>query len=212
MIAPSQKLTFPGAHSAPLSALLNRPFGPIRGTALFAHCFTCSKDIFAAERIAAALTGRGIAVLRFDFTGLGASGGEFADTNFSSNIADLLAAAAVLAAAGEIPEVRAVATIGAPADAKHVIQNFAADLDRIEEEGAAEVTLAGRHFIIQRRAGDRHRGRDRPRTGRQARRDCRKMPGSPHARDRSRNCHKSGGGPVMPAEMCRLPHACVSGA
>ena len=167
----SEKLTFPGAHGAPLSALLDLPFGPVRATALFAHCFTCSKDIFAAERIAAALTGHGIAVLRFDFTGLGASGGDFANTNFSSNVADLLAAAefmrgreqgpellighslggaAVLVAAGDIPEVRAVATIGAPADAEHVIQNFVADLDRIEQEGAAEVTLAGRRFTIQR--------------------------------------------------------------
>ena len=123
------------------------------------------------RRIAEALARRGVAVLRFDFTGLGASEGEFANTNFSSNVADLVAAAdylrarqaapallvghslggaAVLAAAGSIPEVRAVATIGAPADAGHVVKNFAAHLDRIAAEGAAEVTLAGRRFTIRR--------------------------------------------------------------
>jgi putative redox protein len=144
---------------------------PPRAYALFAHCFTCSKDLFAAARIAEALAGRGIAVLRFDFTGLGASEGEFANTNFSSNTADLVAAAnhlrvvraapallvghslggaAVLAAAGDIPEARAVVTIGAPADAAHVIRNFAADVGRIEATGAAEVTLAGRKFTIRK--------------------------------------------------------------
>ncbi len=165
------KITFPGADGSTLAARLDLPTGPIRAYALFAHCFTCSKDIFAASRIAAALAERGFAVLRFDFTGLGASDGEFANTNFSSNVDDLLAAAhymrahhrapdllighslggaAVLAAAGDIPEVRAVATIGAPADAAHVTHNFHAKLDQIRQKGEAEVTLAGRAFKIKR--------------------------------------------------------------
>ncbi len=168
---PVERLTFSGHDGGTLAALLEKPAGPPVAYALFAHCFTCSKDIFAAARIAAALAERGIAVLRFDFTGLGSSEGEFANTNFSSNVADLVAAAAflraehaapailighslggaaVLAAAGAIPEVRAVATIGAPADAAHVVKNFAADLSRIETTGEAEVTLAGRRFTIRR--------------------------------------------------------------
>ncbi len=147
------------------------PGGKVRGFALFAHCFTCSKDVFAASRIAAALAEHGIATLRFDFTGLGASEGEFANTNFSSNIADLVAAAdwlranhaapvllighslggaAVLAAANQVPEAKLVATIGAPADADHVVHNFHANLDTIEEQGAAEVDLAGRKFTIRK--------------------------------------------------------------
>jgi uncharacterized protein len=84
MHALTERLDFPGAHGARLAARLDRPFGPTRAVALFAHCFTCSKDLFAVQRIAAGLTGHGIAVLRFDFTGLGTSGGEFASTNFSS--------------------------------------------------------------------------------------------------------------------------------
>lgn len=167
----SERLDFPGHDGSRLAARLELPPGPPRAYALFAHCFTCSKDIFAAARIAEALAGHGIAVLRFDFTGLGASGGEFANTNFSSNVADLVAAAdhlratraapallvghslggaAVLAAAGDIPEARAVVTIGAPADAAHVVKNFAADVERIEATGSAEVTLAGRKFTIRK--------------------------------------------------------------
>lgn len=169
MTVTSEKLTFRGHDGSMLAARLDRPVAQIRATALFAHCFTCSKDIFAASRIARALAARGIAVLRFDFTGLGASEGEFANTTFSSNVADLVAAAAhlrgrdmppallighslggaaVLAAAGEIAGVAAVATIGAPADAAHVVHNFHADLATIEAEGRAEVTLAGRRFTI----------------------------------------------------------------
>jgi putative redox protein len=167
----SERLDFPGHDGSRLAALLELPPGRPRAYAVFAHCFTCSKDIFAASRIAEALAGRGIAVLRFDFTGLGASEGELANTDFSSNVADLVAAAdhlratrqapallvghslggaAVLAAAGEIPEVRAVVTIGAPADAAHVVENFVADVARIEAAGEAEVTLAGRKFTIRR--------------------------------------------------------------
>jgi putative redox protein len=89
----SERLDFPGHDGSRLAARLELPPGPPRAYAVFAHCFTCSKDIFAATRIAQALAGRGFAVLRFDFTGLGASEGEFANTNFSSNVADLVAAA-----------------------------------------------------------------------------------------------------------------------
>ena len=148
--------TSPGTTARDWPARLELPPGSPRAYALFAHCFTCSKDIFAATRIAEALAARGIAVLRFDFTGLGASEGDFANTNFSSNVADLVAAAdhlratraaptllvghslggaAVLAAAGDIPEARAVVTIGAPADAAHVVKNFAADVRTIEATG-----------------------------------------------------------------------------
>ena len=167
----SQKVTFTGSQGEPLAARLDRPEGPVRAYALFAHCFTCSKDIFAAARIAGALAERGIAVLRFDFTGLGMSGGDFANTNFSSNVADLIAAAdflrenyeapeilvghslggaAVLAAAGDVPEAVAVATVGAPADAEHVKHNFGDKLGAIEQDGEAEVTLAGRPFRIKK--------------------------------------------------------------
>ena len=160
-----------GALGARLAARLDRPEGHIEAVALFAHCFTCTKDILAARTIAKQLAKRGIATVRFDFTGLGSSAGEFASTNFSSNVGDLvrvadamrdsigapqllighsLGGAAVLVAAGSIPEVRAVATIGAPADAEHVVESFAADLGRIEQDGEARVTLAGRPFTIRR--------------------------------------------------------------
>jgi putative redox protein len=171
MAARSEKITFPGSQGAPLAARLDYGEEKPRALALFAHCFTCSKDVFAASRIASELTRRGFAVLRFDFTGLGMSEGEFANTNFSSNVQDLLAAAAflrdkvmpadilighslggaaVLAAANGIPEAKAVATIGAPADAAHVTRNFQAHLDEIREHGEAAVTLAGRKFTIKR--------------------------------------------------------------
>ncbi|HXF65843.1 MAG TPA: alpha/beta fold hydrolase [Burkholderiales bacterium] len=165
-------IRFPGALGAPLAARLDLPASPPAAFALFAHCFTCSKDTLAASRISAALTERGIAVLRFDFTGLGGSGGDFANTNFSSNVADLVAAAhwlrahhqaprilvghslggtAVLAAAGEIPEAAAVATIGAPYEPVHVRRLLAPALAQIETEGDAEVRLAGRSFRISQR-------------------------------------------------------------
>lgn len=167
----SEKIIFPGASGESLAARLDMPPGTPRAYALFAHCFTCSKDIFAAARISEALVERGFAVLRFDFTGLGASEGEFENTNFSSNVEDLINAAdylrenhaapeilighslggsAVLVAAGHVPEAKAVATIGAPADATHVVHNFGAKIDEIEVKGVAEVKLAGRSFTIKK--------------------------------------------------------------
>src|SRR3954469_7354600 len=137
---PSNAVSFPNAAGQPLAARLDLPDGESRACALFAHCFTCSKDSKAAAYVARALAGRGIAVLRFDFTGLGNSGGDFADTSFSSNVSDLLSAvrylienhaapallighslggAAVLAAAPQVAEAKAVATIGAPFEAAH---------------------------------------------------------------------------------------------
>jgi putative redox protein len=165
------RTNFPGAQGQILAARLDLPDGDVRAFALFAHCFTCGKDIFAASRIAQALTEHGMAVLRFDFTGLGASEGEFANTNFSSNVADLVAAAdylrdrhaapsvlighslggaAVLAAADQIPEARAVVTIAAPSDPSHVVGLFRDHLAEIESTGEAQVQLAGRAFRIKR--------------------------------------------------------------
>jgi uncharacterized OsmC-like protein/pimeloyl-ACP methyl ester carboxylesterase len=168
---PAQRFDFPNAAGQNLAALLDAPPGEPRAYALFAHCFACGKDIHAARRIADGLTALGVAVLRFDFTGLGSSDGEFANTTFSSNVADLVAAAsalrrskrapailighslggaAVLAAASEVPEARAVATIGAPSDPAHVAGLLKDHLGAINTEGEAEVTLAGRTFRIRR--------------------------------------------------------------
>lgn len=168
---PSQRFDFPNADGEQLSALLELPDGEPWACALFAHCFTCGKNIFAARRIAQGLTRHGIAVLRFDFTGIGASEGEFANTHFSSNVADLLAAAAhmratlrapdllighslggaaVLAAAADIAEVKGVITIAAPSDPSHVAHLFDAQMEQIQAEGTVEVQLAGRPFRISR--------------------------------------------------------------
>ena len=166
---PSEKLSFTGHTGAELSALLDKPSGPILATAIFAHCFTCSKDILAAKRISQRLASAGIAVLRFDFTGLGHSEGEFANTDFTSNVGDLINAAnhmasigrpvsllvghslggaAVLKAAGQIESVKAVVSIAAPSDPAHVAANFSCHIDEIRAQGAAEVSLSGRGFII----------------------------------------------------------------
>jgi putative redox protein len=168
---PAEKFDFRSAEGHQLAALLDRPAGEIRAVALFAHCFTCGKDNRAARRIAEALGLGGIAVLRFDFTGLGMSEGEFANTTFSSNVDDLVAAAdhlrrtlaapailighslggaAVLAAAHRIPEARAVVTIGAPFDPAHVIGLLGDRVHDIGDKQEVEVTLAGRPFKVRR--------------------------------------------------------------
>lgn len=164
-------ITFAGSQGARLAARLELPLGRPRAFALFAHCFTCSKESLAAVRIGTALAERGIATLRFDFTGLGGSGGDFASTNFSSNVADLVAAAdwlrknheaptilvghslggaAVLVAASGIPEAVAVATLGAPYQPAHVRHLIAHAAPEIEARGEAEVSLGNRTFRIRR--------------------------------------------------------------
>jgi uncharacterized OsmC-like protein/alpha-beta hydrolase superfamily lysophospholipase len=168
---PSERFDFSNAAGERLAALLDSPIEPPRAYALFAHCFTCGKDIRAAKRIAEALTALGIAVLRLDFTGLGSSEGEFANTTFSSNVADLIAAAdalrrtrrapailighslggaAVLAAAADVAEARAVVTIAAPCDPAHVVGLFKDRIGEIDTAGGIDVNLAGRPFRISR--------------------------------------------------------------
>jgi len=165
-----QRLNIPNSNGEQLAAALELPDAQPRAYVLFAHCFTCGKDSAAATRISRTLTAHGFAVLRFDFTGLGGSQGDFANSNFSSNVADLIAAAgvlreqfaapailighslggtAVLAAAGEIPEARAVVTIGSPASAAHVEKQFAASVAEIAEAGEARVQLGGRDFLVK---------------------------------------------------------------
>ena len=167
----SEKFMFPNAKGEQLAATLDWPLGKPTAFALFAHCFTCGQKSLAAKRIAERLTGHGIAVLRFDFTGLGSSEGEFANTHFSSNIEDLVAAAdhlrtmheapailighslggaAVLAAAHRIAEARAVVTIAAPFDPSHVTGLFKEHIETIREQGELEVKLAGRPFTIKK--------------------------------------------------------------
>ena len=167
-----QPVRFRSSAGVDLAGVLHRPdAGSPRAFALFAHCFTCTKNVKAAVNIAEALCLEGIAVLRFDFTGLGQSEGEFADTHFSSNVQDLVDAAdylkrehhapdilvghslggtAMLAAAHQIGSAVAVATIGSPADAGHVLHLLDDDLAAIEERGEAVVTLAGREFHIRK--------------------------------------------------------------
>lgn len=171
MTTPSMiRAAFKGSAGTDLAARLDLPAGPVRAFALFAHCFTCTKDVLAAKRIAATLAESGIGVLRFDFTGLGSSEGDFANTGFSSNVEDLVRAAdflresyaapailighslggaAVLVAAERIPEAKAVVTIGAPADVGHVLHHLGGSLDEIRRDGEAEVKLAGRSFRIR---------------------------------------------------------------
>jgi len=168
----SNPVRFPGASGAQLAARLDLPGGQSpRAYVLFAHCFTCSKDTRATSLIAGALADAGLATLRFDFTGLGGSEGEFANTDFTSNVADLVAAArwleaehgapsllvghsfggaAVLAAAAQIPSAKAVATINAPSDPAHLRKLFVQHADEIRSKGEAEVDLAGRRFTIRR--------------------------------------------------------------
>ena len=176
----SKKVEFAGAHGDTLAAKLELPGGKPRAYALFAHCFSCSKDVHAASRIARRLARHGIAVLRFDFTGLGQSEGDFANTNFSSNVDDLvnaaahlaeayeapsllighsLGGAAVIAAASRIDSTKALVTIGAPADADHVAMQFEDSVAEIEAKGEATVSLAGRPFTIKKQFLDDISGR-----------------------------------------------------
>jgi putative redox protein len=173
------RIAFEGSLGHELAARLDAPAGAARGYALLAHCFTCSKDAIAARLIAGKLASRDIGVLRFDFTGLGSSAGEFENTNFSSNVEDLVRAAdylrehfaapallighslggaAVLAAASRVPEAKAVVTISAPSDVAHVLRHFHASLEEIERQGKAEVTLAGRTFTITKQFVDDAQG------------------------------------------------------
>jgi putative redox protein len=166
-----ERWDFAGAQGSLLSGRLDLPDGAPRAYALFAHCFTCGKDILAARRIASGLAAHRIATLRFDFTGLGSSEGEFANTGFSSNVEDILAAvaalraegrapallvghslggAAVLAAAGDAPEAKAVAVIGAPFAATHLLEKLALPAAELEATGTARVTIAGKSFTIRR--------------------------------------------------------------
>ncbi|MEM9103218.1 MAG: bifunctional alpha/beta hydrolase/OsmC family protein [Pseudomonadota bacterium] len=166
-----QKFTFKNAQDIHLSGLIELPESAPRGMALFAHCFTCGKDITSASRICRALTQKGFAVLRFDFTGLGNSDGDFSNTNFSTNVEDLMAAAqhleakyvapsllighslggaAVIAAASLLPSVKAVVTIGAPSHPGHVIRQLESAVPDIEKAGEVEVSLAGRPFKIKK--------------------------------------------------------------
>jgi uncharacterized OsmC-like protein/fermentation-respiration switch protein FrsA (DUF1100 family) len=168
---PIERFQFTGSEDHQLAATLDLPEQEPVAYALFAHCFTCGKDVLAARRIAGALAARGIAVLRFDFTGLGSSEGDFANSTFSSNVADLVLAAnhlrqtrkapailighslggaAILAAAGQIPDAKAVVTIAAPSDPAHVTGLFAQHVDDIRKHGKVEVSLAGRPFHIRR--------------------------------------------------------------
>jgi alpha/beta superfamily hydrolase len=166
------KLEFTGSDNLNIAALLETPTAAPNAFVLFAHCFTCGKDMVAASRISRSLVANGFGVLRFDFTGLGNSEGEFSNSNFSSNIADLISAAdylrdnysapallighslggaAVLAGAGQIPELKGVVTIGAPADPDHVVKQFSCDINAIETSGKVEVELGGRKFTIKKK-------------------------------------------------------------
>jgi putative redox protein len=168
---PTERFQFEGEGGHQLAAALDLPEREPIAYALFAHCFTCGKDVLAARRIALALAAKGIAVLRFDFTGLGSSEGDFANSTFTSNVADLVRAAdhlratqktptllighslggaAILAAAEKIPEARAVVTIAAPSDPNHVTGLFKDRIEEIRQNGRAQVSLAGRPFPITR--------------------------------------------------------------
>jgi len=168
---PTERFQFEGEGGHQLAAALDLPDGEPSAYALFAHCFTCGKDVLAAKRIATALAAKGIAVLRFDFTGLGSSEGDFANATFTSNVADLVRAAnhlretrrapallighslggaAILAAASQIAEAKAVVTIAAPSDPAHVTGLFKEHIDDIGKHGRVEVSLAGRPFAITR--------------------------------------------------------------
>jgi alpha-beta hydrolase superfamily lysophospholipase len=171
----SERVRFEGAFGDLLAARVDLPAGEPMAIALFAHCFTCSKDLKPIVRISRALAELDIGVVRFDFTGIGESAGDFADTNFTSNLEDLVAAAgfvgreyggpqllighslggaAVLAAAHRVPEARLVATIAAPSDTGHLSETLLRQAPELETEGEAEVVLAGRRVRIRRQLID----------------------------------------------------------
>lgn len=175
----TEKFSFKNSDSHTLAGRLEKPDSGIKGYAIFAHCFTCSKNVLAASRIPKRLAEHGIAVLRFDFTGLGNSEGDFSNTNFSSNVEDLVSAfyalkdkyeapaliighslggAAALKAATQIPELKALATIGAPSDVDHIVCHFKDGLEEIEKKGEANVELAGRSFTIKKQFIDDIKG------------------------------------------------------
>jgi len=168
---PSEKISFKGAFGDTLSAKIDYPDeGDIKSWVLFAHGFSIGKDLKPIRTISKSLVEDGYGMLRFDFTGLGESEGNFSDTNFSSNCEDIRHAAswlrdnkkapcvlighsfggtAALKVADEIPECKAVATIGSPCDTTHIVHQFADQLEEIEEEGEAKVLLGGRPFVIK---------------------------------------------------------------
>ena len=168
----SERVEFSNSDGQKLSGVVETPDGKVDAWAIFAHCFTCSKKSLAASRVARGLAERGIGVLRFDFTGLGDSEGDFGTSGFSSNIADLVAAAewmtgsgkpvglmighslggaATVVAAGQVESVQAVVTIGAPSDAGHVVEQFKDNVPEIEAAGQAQVNLGGRPFTLSRK-------------------------------------------------------------
>ena len=170
MLPRRERVTFPGALGAPLAARLDRPADEPRAYALFAHCFTCTKDLKAANWISRELVDRRIALLRFDFTGLGESGGDFAETNFTSNLDDLVAAAdflrtnyrapqilighslggtALLVAARRIPEAAAVATIAAPSSTTHLTEFISRQTPDLEPAESASIDVMGRPVRIK---------------------------------------------------------------
>lgn len=182
---PTEQITIPTARGHELAGALELPTGLVRGAALFAHCFTCTKQSRAAVEVARALARAGIATLRFDFTGLGGSGGDFGRAGFASDVEDLVASArhlcdrfgdkillvghslggaAVLAAADMIgrDRVAGIATIGAPADVPHVLGNIEGDLAAIERDGEGEVSIGGRAFRLSREFLDKTRAIDLP--------------------------------------------------
>ena len=167
----SEKIKFKNSQGHELAAKIEFPDGEPKAYALFAHCFTCNKNLTAVRNISHSLNECGIAVLRFDFTGLGESEGDFENTNFSSNVSDLISAAqflsenysapsilighslggaAVIFAALHIPSVKAVATLGAPSNPKHVSHLLKSGLEEIQEKGEAILMIGGREFKIQK--------------------------------------------------------------
>lgn len=166
----TESITFIGSQGVPLAGVLHRPPQRARGSVLLAHCFTCSKDVRTLVRLAKGLTDAGYAVLRFDFTGLGESGGNFADRTVSGNVSDLtraattliqmgfgpcvlighsLGGAASILAAQKLKTVRSIITIAAPSSVEHVTRLFDDQLETMETEGCGVISIAGRSFDLR---------------------------------------------------------------